>query len=640
VSPTIVKAGKQPLTELAANRPDRTILGGVALIALATFIVYLPAIRGGFIWDDPDYILNNRTLRDLGGLWRIWTAPTSLPQWYPLVHTSFWIEYHLWQVRPAGYHIDNVLLHIGAALLVWRLLRKLAVPGAFLAAAIFALHPLNVESVAWVTERKNVLSLVLGLLALLSYLRYLDDPKRRGWYALALLAFIAALLSKTVVATLPAAIVVILWWKRGRVGMKDLLPLVPLLVLGIGLGLFTAYLESHHVGAGESYIPELNLSPAQRVLIAGRAVSFYAWKLVAPWPLVFIYPRWDVDPAVAWQWAFPVCVLAVLVALFLLRHRIGRAPLAAALLFIGTLFPALGFVNVFPMRYSFVADHFAYHASIPLIALIAAGLWLWGRGYALVALVPLALLTLMRTPVYTDVQTLWEDTEARNPDSWMVQMNLAHAYKQQAQRTGSIALNRQAEAHYLRAAELADNFETQLYAGYVYSERRNLDAALAAFRKSLEHNPNYAPAYFGVGQAYEREGDAAHAMENYQKALDITPMYPQANFRLARLLEDSNQLEAAAEHYRRAIAANPDDAGYRYSLGTVLVKLRQPTEAAAQLQASLAIEPRNPEAWVNLGAAQLLMNDRAAAARSYRNALQLRPGFPPAEDGLRRATQS
>ena len=387
----------------------RSPWAGMSLVLVLMITAYAPALRGGYIWDDDDYVTRNETLLSADGLWRIWSDPSATPQYYPLVHTSFWIEQHLWGLNPAAYHWTNVLLHALNAVLAWLVLRRLSVPGAWLAAAIFALHPVHVESVAWITERKNVLSGAFGLGALLrlaAVCRGSEGIARRArrksmYYAIALLLFVGALLSKTVVCTLPAVMVLLIWWKRGRVKWTDLWPLVPMFVLGIGLGLVTAWLEKHHAGATGA---DWQLSWLQRCLIAGRAPWFYAGKLLWPQTLVFIYPRWEVTPPRAWQYAFPAAFLIAIATLWALRGRIGRGPLVAVLCFAGTLFPALGFFDIYPMRYSFVADHFQYLASIALLALAAAALDLAGgfgedRATRLRAALCAALLLALGAPV-------------------------------------------------------------------------------------------------------------------------------------------------------------------------------------------------------------------------------------------------
>ncbi len=324
--------------------------------------------RRGLVWNDSDYVTRPE-LRSLHGLGRIWFDLGATEQYYPLLHSLFWIQSQLWGKRPLGHHLVNVLLHLTAVGLLYLILRKLKIPGALLAAGIFALHPVMVESVAWITEQKNTLSTVFYLGALLVYLDF-DQTRRSSDYAISLVLFILAMASKTVTATLPAALLVIFWWQRGRLSWRrDVRPLAPWFALGISAGLFTAWVEFTYIGAEGA---EFSLSGVQRLLIASRVPWFYAAKLLWPANLIFMYPRWDIDATAWWQWMFPLATVALLSALWHLRRR-WRGPLAACLLFVGTLFPVLGFLNVYWFVFAFAADHLQYLASISLIVPAAAG---------------------------------------------------------------------------------------------------------------------------------------------------------------------------------------------------------------------------------------------------------------------------
>ena len=342
---------------------------------LALFVVtalsYGPAWQGQLIWDD-DAHLTKPELRSLGGLVRIWTEPGATQQYYPLVHSLFWLEHRLWGDATLPYHLVNIVLHFLGALLFGKVLQQLKVPGAWLGAALFALHPLQVESVAWISELKNTLSGVFFFSALLFYLRF-DEAPRRIYYLVALSLFVLGLFCKTTIAPLPAVLLVIFWWQRGKLSFKrDVVPLIPFFVLGIGAGLFTAWVEHRFIGArGEAF----HLSLVERILIAGHAFWFYFSKLVWPANLIFIYPRWQISASVWWQCLLPIAALLLFGLLFALRKR-SRAPLAAFLIFAGLLFPALGFINVYPFVYSFVADHFQYLASSAIFSLLAAALTL------------------------------------------------------------------------------------------------------------------------------------------------------------------------------------------------------------------------------------------------------------------------
>lgn len=348
---------------------------GLGIILIATFATYFPAMSGTFIWDDDTHVTKPE-LRSVHGLWRIWSEPRATPQYYPLLYSSFWLQHRLWGDATLGYHIVNLVLHLLTVTMVYAILRKLEVPGALLAAGVFALHPVHAETVAWISEQKNTLSGLLYVSAMFAYVHFDKNSRVRGrwlwlFYLVSLVAFVLSLLSKSVTATLPAALLVILWWKHGKLTWRhDVLPLVPYFFFGISSGLFTAYVEHEWVGAaGANY----DLSMVQRVMLAGRVAFFYLGKLILPVNLVFSYPRWDINPYDWKQWLYPIAAVSLLISFWMLRRR-SRALLAAFLFFVGTLFPVLGFLNVYPFVYSYVADHFQYLASLGIIVLGSAGI--------------------------------------------------------------------------------------------------------------------------------------------------------------------------------------------------------------------------------------------------------------------------
>src|ERR1035438_2583719 len=319
----------------------RRLLAGMALIVLAAFAAYAPVFQAGFIWNDSDYV-TAPALRSWSGLWRIWSQVGATEQYYPFLHTAFWVEHRLWGDAPLGYHLLNVALHATSAVLLLVLLRRMRIPGAWLAAMVFALHPVCVESVAWISEQKNTLSTVFYLAAAIRYLDF-ADLRRPGRYFLASLFFVLAVLSKTVTATLPAALLVLAWWRHGSLSLRrDVAPLLPWFVFGAGAGLFSGWVEQHFVGAEGSAFA---LNGLERLLLASRAVWFYAAKLIWPADLIFFYPRWTITSDSLAAYGALLGVLALFIALVALVRR-SRSPLAGALFFVGTLFPTLGFFNV------------------------------------------------------------------------------------------------------------------------------------------------------------------------------------------------------------------------------------------------------------------------------------------------------
>ena len=315
------------ITRCAGLIDGRGQFGAAAVLLLITFAAYVPALECGTIWDDDAYVLANPTLRSMDGLRQIWFQVDATPQYYPMVHTSYWLEYRLWGLAPAGYHLINILLHGISGVLVWKVLRMVGLGSvaAWVAAAVFSLHPVHVESVAWITERKNVLSGVFYLAAAIMYLRFAGrrendsegDRYRWTWYAGSLMLFLCALLSKTVTCSLPAALLLVIWSKRKRVARSDVIALSPFFAIGITLGLLTLWLEKQVVGAKG---PAWDLSLVERCLIAGRGVWFYLGRLIWPSQLTFIYPRWQIDIG---SLGFPAAAALLVVVLWRARgpHR-------------------------------------------------------------------------------------------------------------------------------------------------------------------------------------------------------------------------------------------------------------------------------------------------------------------------------
>jgi tetratricopeptide (TPR) repeat protein len=586
---------------------SRTASGGLSplaaagLIAAAAMLCYARSLWCGWIWDDDFYVWNNPALKTPGGIFDIWFRPLSIPQYYPLVHTTYWLEYRLWGDWPAGYHAVNVFLHAGNAVLLWLVLRRLAVPAAWLGALLFAVHPLGVESVAWVTERKNTLSLALALASLLAWLSFRDAGQhadRRRWYWLSLGLFAAALLSKTVTVSLIGVMLVITWWKTGRLTRRDALLALPYLAVGLPLALTTVWLEKHHVGAAEV---DWGLSPLDRIVLAGRVICFYATKLAWPQPLAFFYDRWRIDAREAWQWLHPGAVLAATAAAWFARHTLGRGPLAAILLFCGCLFPALGFFDVYPFKFSFVADHFAYHAmpaflsaTAALLAVAAARL---GRSRELIfaaaaACLGLGLITIARVPVYDDLETLCIDTLAKSPRCWAAR-NILSPY-------------------YTDRGCFAD-------ADRVYAEIRD-DSWLPPWPHDL------AMLRYNHARAVEGQGRTADAERLYRAAIALDAGYAKPRSNLAKLLADTGRTEQAIAMYTELLELRlppADRSRACMNLGTVLADTKAWPEAEAKFRESLVLVPESGASWEWLGIAVLRQGHVADAIAAFERAVAL-----------------
>jgi Flp pilus assembly protein TadD len=625
-------------TAARAPGPGRAFPGGDWIIGLlllgATLAAYLPVWRAGLIWDDDGHV-TRADLRPLGGLWRIWFEPGATQQYYPLLHTAFWAEHRIWGDAALGYHLANVALHASAAWLLYLVLRRLSLPGALVAAWAFALHPVCVESVAWVSEQKNTLSAVFYLAAALAYLGF-DGTRRPAPYVVSLILFAAALATKTVTATLPAALLVVLWWRRGRLSWKgDALPLAPFFLLGAAAGLVTTWVERTYIGASGA---AFSLSAADRLLVAGRAVWFYLGKVFWPAHLMFIYPRWDVDDAAPWQYLYPAAAAAALAALFAVRGR-SRGPLASALLFAGTLFPALGFINVYPFVYSFVADHFQYlAAAFALSAFCAAAarasealprparLGVSCAGACAVA--GLAWLTFRQCAMYSDAETLWRTTIARNPACWMAYENLGGVLMRD---------NRvdQAREQFRKALDLnpADT-EAMNELGVATMQQGNADEAIALYLRALEIAPNKAETHINLGVALLQKGEPEKAANHFQHAAQIEPKNAKARLDLASAYAQEGQWADAAAQYLRAAEIEPDDAQSRYGLGSALERAGRGGEAMAQFRKALEIDDQHSGAHFRLAVGLMGEGKSGDAVAHLRRAIEINPGFAEARDML------
>jgi tetratricopeptide (TPR) repeat protein len=639
---------------------------GMGLVLLcAVLIVYSPAINGGMLWDDNAHVTRPE-LQSWHGLWRIWFDVGATQQYYPLLHSAFWVEHQLWGDDVTGYHVVNLLFHAFAAWMVFLIVRRLSLPGAWFAASVFALHPVCVEAAAWISEQKSTLSAAFYLASMLVYLGF-DRTRRPSRYAFALVLFLLALLTKTVTATLPAALLVILWWQRGKLELKrDVLPLVAWFAAGISAGLFTAWVERRYVGAQGAHFA---LTPVQRVLIAGRAIWFYLSKLIAPIDLTFNYRHWKIDASQIWQYLFPLGVVALAAGLVLLVRK-NRGPLAAFLLFTGTLFPALGFLNVFPFIYSYVADHFVYLASLGFLVPSAIALtvlaqrflpdlrWRAGAGIALLAV--LAALTWRQAGMYQDAETLYRETISRNPTSALAHNNLglilvdrpgglSDAIDEYEAAIGAddsmaeihnnlgIALSRvpgrlpDAITQYEVALQLDPTLATAHNdLGLALSQVPGRDAeAIAQYREALRFNPDFPEVHHNLGLVLSRTpAKLPEAISEYKEALRINPNLMEVHNNLAiAFTQVPGGLPDAIAEYEAALRLNPDAVNVRNNLGLALAQVpgRLP-EAIDEFEAGLRVAPDSPDLHMNLGMALLqIPSRRSEAAQQLEAALHLRP---------------
>ena len=597
------------------------------LLVLLVVVAYLPALRAGFIWDDDAYVTQNPMFTDAGGLREIWFSAHKQSQYFPLVYTTFRLEHTLWGLNPIGFHLVNVLWHGLNAVLVWTVLRRLLVPGAWLAAAIFALHPVQVETVAWVTELKNMESLFFCLLAVLAWLKFDDSVGRRRWgcYALALAAYMLALFAKTTAYTLPAALVLILWLRGQRFAWPRMFQILPFLLIGVGMGALTVWWEGHLGNFNQEF--DVTLSPLQRVLLAGRALWFYAGKLFWPVDLTFSYPGWDIDPTQLWQYVPATACLVLAVLLWARYKKIGRGPTAALVFFAAALSPLLGFIMEYTFLYSYVADHYQYLASLGLIALTAAALSRWFAKTGLLPAIQSALLLLLgcltwhQCAPYHDLEALWRDTVAKNPRSWMAQHNLG------LELFGRHQIDEALE-HYEAAVALHPGGDLeQGDLGTALMEKGLDEAAIPHLEAALAINPKLFAAQNSLALAYGNVGNFDQAITHFNIALQITNT-PGTLMNLGSVLRRQGKLNDAIQCYRQVAAQLPSQAEPWRRLGAALSAKGELGEALATYQQGLRFNSNNVDLLLDLGNAWLAQTNSARAADCFRNALKVDPASP------------
>ena len=595
------------------------------ILAVVTILAYQHAWHGGFLWDDDAYIINNELLTASDGWQRIWFSLDSPSQYFPFTYSTFRIEHALWGLDTTGYHWVNLLLHVGNALLVWAVLARLKVPGSWLAAAIFALHPVQVESVAWITERKNVLMGFFFLLTLLAWIAFVDKRSRRPWmfYCLALISYALALSAKATACTLPAALFLILWLQKKPITMRRFIQIVPFVVLGIGMGLLAVWWERYHQGTNRGVFTFL--SPMERILVASRAVWFYLSKIFWPSNLTFIYPRWNISPADLIDYIWLLAGIAACAAIYFVRRYFGRGVEVAAAFFVATLTPVLGFIMLFTFRYTFVADHYQYLACIGPIALASAGIVTLSDRFthyravivsaALLVVASFGTLTWRQAATYSDIETLWRTTLARNPECWMAHTNIGIVFLQQGKIDDAIA-------HYRLALQMqADSWDAEYNLGTALVAKGQVDEAILHCERAVGMRPTDPDAQVSLGNALVAKGRIDEAIAHYQKAITAQPDHFLARYSLGHALLEKGELEGAIQVCRSALLLRPSDADCQTTLAIALEEKGNPTEAIQHYQKALELAPKSISTLTNL--AWLLATSQDASLRNGAKAIEL-----------------
>jgi len=602
---TMIDAADASVSRMAQWFSCECFLGLILL--LAVIATYSPFWWAGYIWDDDIVVTANPIIVGPLGLKEIWT--TSAADICPLTLTTFWLEHALWGLAPLPYHLVNVVMHAASAVLLWRILQNLQVPGAWLGAALWALHPVQVESVAWISEMKNTESGLFFLLSILYFVHWLNKRDRDrnnrtvGLYALSLFFAVLAMSSKSSTVILPVILCLFVWWKESRRHWRSLIMVAPFFLVSVIAAV--ASIVTQRLLLANANDSQWTATWAARLASAGNATWFYLWKLLWPYPLIAIYPRWEIDPD---QWTSYLPLMAmVMISLILWFYRASwsRPYFLSLGFFLAALLPVLGLVNMSFLHYSQVADHFQYLASMGPLALAGAGLFsladriiprpkwfasILGMGM----LLTLGLVSWQRAWVFQNEEALWTDTLLKNPNCWLGYNNL----------------------------------------GWALFNQGRVDQAIDLFRKSLAINPAYAEAHNNLGAALSTESRQTEAMAEYREAFRIKPDYAQAHYNLGVSLDATKQVKEAVSEYQKAVEIRPDYAEAHYNLANSLVNLGQADAAIAEYQTALKIDPDYVEAHNNLGIALLQKGLTDAAVIQFQEVVRLEPQNSQAQSNL------
>ncbi len=627
----------KPNPHLDCNSP---VLCAVALLFLS-FFPFCPALLGGFLWDD-FLVTDNALLRTTGGLWKIWSDPYAMgerdPRYWPLLYTSFWLEHRIVGIRPFLYHFDNVALHCLNSILSWRILRRSRHAGAWTAAALFAVHPIHAETVAWIMERKGALSTFFFLAAFLAYLACEERP-RAGWYLASIISYVCAYLSKPVTLTLPFALLIWFWWRRATFRSGLWFRILPFLFLGAVMGLFGVLtsIENHEA--------PISLTLPQRLKVAGRAFWFYCGKLAWPSSQMMIYPHWHLQGASFGGLMFVGAAGVLPIFLWLIRRRIGRGALAAVALYGLLLGPTLGIFPFGYMRRSFVADRYQYLASLAPLALAAMtasevarrlprGLSRVVHVLTAGCLLLMAPLSFAQSSLHRSAETLFKENARKNPRSAVVWLVLGNSLMDRQKPS-------EAADSYRRALALdPDDSAGHTGLGTALAEIGNEEGALTEFLAAERLNGENAENQLNLGLYHERHASPAEAIRHYTSALNSRPDLFEAHLRLGGLMESQGTDDSALAHYLEAERLDPSNHEVHARLGLFYVKRGRLEQAEAQFSLALHSRPNDPIAHFDLGVCYLEQGHDDEAARCFSRALELDPGFADARALLEKSRKT
>jgi protein O-mannosyl-transferase len=664
-------AGRKPSRQAPAL--DWKWILQAAVIALAAFWVFWPARNGQWIGDDSLYITSNPLLNDPARLWKAWFHPGSFVEYYPIEQSFQWAQWQLWHNETLGYHLTNIVLHVISALLIWRLLSRFGLRLAWLGGLIFAVHPMMVDSVALINELKTALSLPPFLLAMEFYIDYEEKGRWRD-YGLALGLFVIAMLCKITMAAFPVVILLYAWWKRKRIGWRDLVASAPFFAVALILSLLTIW-------SGEWYGQLLGASTDLtsqsgwwfRLVLAGQIICFYLSRCLLPFAPMPIYHRWTVDPSAPGQFLPWFIICGMIFYLWTKRETWGRHALLGLGFFLIMLGPFLGLHWISYMNETWVLEHLLYIPIIGPIGLVVAGLEQvdkqlphayrpCGIGVVAVAVALLAFQSHAYAAMYINEETICAYTITQNPESVMAHYNLAGELLKKGkfdeamnQLRTAVALDpRNPEAendlgdallqkgrvdeaidHLRKSLKLnPDNLAAQSNLGEAFFQKGLVDDAIAQYRKALKIDAGNIEVLSNLGEAFLQKGRFDEAIAWYEKAQEINPGNPQVHFNLGNAFFQKGQIADAIAQHQRAVEINPDYTEAHYNLGVELLNSGKIDGAIEHLQKVVENSPAFPDAHNNLGIAFAQKGQLGDAIAQFEETLRLDPNNGSAQKNL------
>ncbi|MBF0279364.1 MAG: tetratricopeptide repeat protein [SAR324 cluster bacterium] len=623
------------LTDLGKIQKNGLALAGVLILMLLIVIAYFPVNDAGSIMDDGDFYINDPVMKKTDGWQQIWFRPfenNHVWPYIPMTRFTFWLERQCFGLNLFVTHWLNVAFHLLSALLFWKVLRQLSIQGAWFAAMLFALHPVHVQSVVWIAERKNVVSGVFFLLTIWSFLHF-EKEKGKGWYFLTLVLYLCALLSKTATIMLPLVFIICQIWLRISWKKTDLWKFLPFFLLGAGAAYARIWFELNSFGAsGEEYARSF----LERVLTAAHIPFFYLSKIIFPHPLIFTYPKWEIDDSQLFLY-LPVLSVLLGVGVLLWKYRNWGRPLFLGVMAFGVLlFPVLGFFNNAWTRFSFVTDHWVYLPSIPIFVLLAGAFSsvtanLHVRKVLLLKLssglfwigifILLIILTQNQANLYRNPQILWKTTVARNPDSWIAHAQIGRLYLEEKQY--ELALQ------YLnKTFELTNEnpfIEIYNYRGLTYLGLGQYDLALKDYNKALQMDPEYVNAYLNRGNTHIRLAQNEQALLDFNQAIKLDPKNVGGYFNRGNMYLWQRQYRQALEDYKTVLRLDPSEIKAWINRGTAHLYLQQYEQAIENYNAALKLNPNFLEIFFNRGTVYRYLKQNSKALADYNKTLEINP---------------